>query len=144
MTDPEYYSPDNEIRQALERDETVHQYLETRSLSYDGLIDNLQKLGGRVLFHNSEQLAQIANVFTAGKTVEFSELDIPSDYQTGTLLEDSFIVPLSSIDRPQNLYRPQLCATIQNNDGIVDTLLFPLAKNSDGTITVLGIRPHTS
>ncbi|HEV7952351.1 MAG TPA: hypothetical protein VGO98_03165, partial [Candidatus Saccharimonadales bacterium] len=61
-------------------------------------------------------------------------------YQSGTLTEDTFLVPLANIDRPQNIYRPQLCATIQDSHGMVDTLLFPIRKHSDGKLEVTGIR----
>jgi hypothetical protein len=144
MTNYEYTSSNDNIEQADEREALVDHYLNERDLSYDGLINQLENLGGRLAFHDTEQLPQIPAAFTAGTTVAFSERLIPGDYQIGTLTEDTFLVPLASIDHPQNLYRPQLCATIQDTQGTIDALLFPIAKRSDGTFEVRGIKIYSN
>lgn len=144
MTNYEFHlPPDDDIDQPDERDELVDRYLDERAVSYDELISQLEKLGGKLVFHDSEQLTQISAAFLAGATVEFSEpYGLPS-YQPGTLTEDTLLVPLANIDRPQNLYRPHLCATIQDIHGTVDTLLFPIAKRSDGKLEVRGIQIYS-
>jgi hypothetical protein len=142
MTNYEHANDDDEIEQSLERDELVDRYLNERDMSYDELVAELEKLGGRLVFHDSERLAQITSIFPAGTSVEFSEQSIPGQYQAGIITEDTFLVPLVSIDRSQNLYRPQLCATIQDELGVIDTLLFPIAKRSDDRIEVTGLRTN--
>jgi hypothetical protein len=142
MTNYERSNDDNEIKQALVRDELVDHYLNERDMSYDELVAELERLGGRLIFHDSERLAQITGTFPGGTTVEFSEQSIPGQYQAGIIIEDTFLVPLANIDRPQNIYRPQLCATIQDEHGAIDTLLFPIAKRSDDRIEVTGLRTN--
>lgn len=143
MTNYEYNKSDNDIEQAIERDELVDRYLNERDISYDELIALLEQHGGRLVFHDSVQLAQITAAFPLGTAVEFSEQQIPGDYQSGTIIEGCFLVPLASIDRPQNIYRPQLCATIQDAHGTVDTLLFPIRKHSNGELGVSGIQVYS-
>lgn len=144
MTNYEFPNDDNEIELALARDELVDSYLNERDIAYDELVAELEQLGGRLIFHDSERLAQIVGTFPAGTSVEFSEQSIPGQYQAGIITEDPFLVPLASIDRPQNVYRPQLCATIQDTHGVIDTLLFPIAKRSDDRMEVVGLRINQS
>jgi hypothetical protein len=144
MTNYNFYSPDNEIELTEAREALVDSYLNQRDTSYDDLVAHLERLGGKIAFHDSEKLTELTAEYSVGTLVRFSEKNIPSDYQSGTLTDDAFLVPLSSIDRPQNIYRPHLCATIQNDHAIVNTLLFPIAKRSDGHLEVVGLRPYSN
>lgn len=140
MNNYESYPPDDDIEQLIEREEILNHYLNVRDLSYDELIGRLEKYGGKIAFHDSERLIEICSTFTAGTIVEFSEQQIPGDYQSGILVDDAFLLPLSTIDRPQNIYRPQLCATIQDHNGVIDTLLFPIRRRSDDTYIAAGLK----
>lgn len=142
MKNAEYPTSDDDIRHAIEREELIDHYLSSGDLSYDTVISQLEERGGQILFHDSERLSQLAAGFPAGVTVMFSEQNIPDTWHIGILTEDAFLVPVSSIDRPQNLYRPHLCVTIQDERGIVDTLLFPIAKRSDDSIETIGVKTN--
>lgn len=136
---PEYFIPHDDTENAAERDDLVDQYLNQRDVSYDELICQLQEHGGKLIFHDSEQLASICAAFPAGTSVEFSESLFPDDYQLGILVEDTFLMPFAHIGQP-SLYRPRLCTTIQDSHGTIDTLLLPIAKHSDGSFEVSGLR----
>jgi hypothetical protein len=139
MMNSEYFTPHDDIEQSIEREELIDHYLDQRDISYEELIDQLEKHGGKLAFHDSEQLAQLQASFTAGTRVEFSEQHFPSEYQPGVLMEDTFLVPFANIDRQPALYRPHLCATIQDDRGIIDVLLLAVAKRSNGTLEVNGL-----
>ncbi len=139
MMNPEYFTPHDDIEQTIERDELIDRYLDQRDMPYEALIDQLEKHGGRLVFHDSEQLAQLCAAFPASTVVEFSEQQFPSEYQPGILVEDAFLVPFANIDHQPTLYRPHLCATIQDSHGTVDTLLFPVARRSSGRLEVSGL-----
>ncbi len=136
-----YESPiDNVIANELAREELIERYLDAYEHSYDSLVAKLKELGARLVLDDSERLLQLSAYFEAGVTVMFSEQQLPGGYQPGTIIEDSFLVPVSTIDRPHHLYRPHLCATIQDTHGVVDTLLFPVAMRSSGVYEVMGLR----
>jgi hypothetical protein len=140
MTNHEYPTNDDEIEHAILRDELVDHYLNERHISYGELLAQLHSLGGNVIFHDDEQLTAIAAMYSAETKVEFSERAVPDEYQPGIVTEDSFLVPVARIDRPQEVYRPHLCLTIKNISGVVDTLLLPIAKRSDERYEVIGVR----
>lgn len=143
MMNHEYPLPpddsEQEIEQEIEREELVERYLDERDMLYEELIDQLKKHGGEIAFHDAEQLAQLCATFSTGAVVEFSELQVPGDYQTGTIAEDSFLVPHAR-DRQPKVYRPYLCITIQDAHGVVDVVLYPIAQRSSGRLEVGGLR----
>ena len=141
MTSHEYHLPsDDDIEQEIEREELVEHYLDERDMSYEELIDQLKKLGGEIAFHDSEQLARLCASFSTGVKVEFSELQIPGDYQPGTITEDSFLVPHANMGRQPKTYRPYICVTIQDTQGTIDVVLYPVAQRSTGRLEVGGLR----
>lgn len=147
MTNPEFFSLNNDPSLADERDELIDRYLVERDSSYEELVEKLAEYDGCVAFHDSEQLDRLCATYPAGTKVEFSEQVTPGGFQLGIIVEDTFMVPFANSHRERNLYRPYLCATIQNTDGVVDTLLLPVSKRSDGRFEVLGLRllpEHTS
>lgn len=132
--------PHDDAEQSVERDELIDHYLEQRDYSYDELIDKVREHGGQIAFHDSERLAQLCAAFVAGTSVVFSEQQVPGEYQPGILTEDAFLVPFANIDHQPALYRPRVCATIQNVEGATDTLLFPVVRHSDGSYGVGGLK----
>ena len=141
MNSYESFSPNNDPWLADERDELIDRYLIERDSSYEELVEKLAGYDGRVAFHDSEQLDRLCATYPAGTKVEFSEQVTPGSFQPGIIVEDTFMVPFANPDHERNLYRPHLCATIQNFDGVVDVLLLPVSKRSDGRLDVLGLRP---
>ena len=140
MTNPEYSSYHHDPWLADEREALIDRYLVERDMSYEELMEKLAEYDGRMAFHDSEQLDRLCAAYPAGTKVEFSEQVTAGSYQPGIILEDTFMVPFANPDHERNLYRPYLCATIQNIEGVVDTLLLPVSKRSDGRLDVSGLR----
>ena len=140
MTNPEFSSYHDDLEFADERDELIDQYLVERDMSYEELMEKLAEYNGRIAFHDSEQLDRLCVVYPTGTKVEFSEQVTAGSFQPGIIVEDTFMVAFANPDHERNLYRPYLCATIQNIEGVVDTLLLPVSKRSDGRFDVSGLR----
>ena len=140
MNNHESFSPNNDPWLADEREQLVDRYIDERDMSYEELMEKLAEYDGRVAFHDSEQLDRLCATYPAGTKVEFSEQVAEDSFQPGVIVEDTFMVPFANPDHERNLYRPYLCATIQNLEGVVDTLLLPVSKRSDGRLDVSGLR----